>query len=190
MHKICHLPLASTYILIVRFKLSHSIWKSTKKSQKLEFQGFQNSHFIDFWRENSKFASLAHVVCKPSFMVQSRQTLWIEQFFDEKKVTTNGFWELNIIIVTIDEGEWRMSRWGIGTQRRKSVEKNSIFSRDNPQLLVTFRRTLFEVIMSNPAKISIFLRFRKNRIYRMGKKQLAFFSNRCMSFEKRYSWEK
>ena len=54
-----------------------------------------------------------------------------------------------------------MSRWGIvkETQRRKSVEKNSIFSRDNPQLLVTFRRTLFEV-MSN-LQISI-LRFWKN----------------------------
>ena len=107
-------------------------------------------------------------------MFQSRQTSWIEQFFDEKKVTTNGFWELNIIIVTIDEGEWRMSRWGIGTQRRKSVEKNSIFSRDNPQLLVTFRRTLFEVIMSNPAKISIFLRFRKTEIIEWEKKQLAW----------------
>ena len=107
-------------------------------------------------------------------MFQSRQTSWIEQFFDEKKVTTNGFWELNIIIVTIDEGEWRMSRWGIGTQRRKSVEKNSIFSRDNPQLLVTFRRTLFEVIMSNQQRFQFFSGLEKTEFIEWEKSSWRF----------------
>ena len=107
-------------------------------------------------------------------MFQSRKTSWIEQFFDEKKVTTNGFWELNIIIVTIDEGEWRLSRWGIGTQRRKSVEKNSIFSRDNPQLLVTFRRTLFEVIMSNQQRFQFFSGLEKTEFIEWEKSSWRF----------------